>query len=234
MTRVGIAAESARDLPSLQHLTDRVLRRSSSNAELEWMGPEDSAWLDLHRAQRRARARGMRRYGHFNGEPAAADAMMFYAALWLFAEESQPPSAVIVARDLDDLPERQLGFTQAATERTWPFTSIGALANPEVEAWYIVAWRPESPQDKAALAAARQRLGFDPTLYPERLSSKREQDKRDAKRALRELCATGRSAEERWADAPLEQLRQAGERCGLSGFIADLERLFPPRSQAAP
>lgn len=51
-----------------------------------------------------------------------------------------------------------------------------ALPDPEMEAWKIAVFEPESTDEEARLAALRRDLGFDPTQQPERLLAVAEQD----------------------------------------------------------
>ena len=115
----------------------------------------------------------------------------------------------------------------------WPFRVVCGLADPEFEAWSVVAATPLGAEEEAAHTAARERLGFDPIAHPERLTSKRETDPRDAKRVLAELCATGRTAEQRWAEAPISGLRSRGASCGLTSFLDEVKEslvpMFDPR-----
>lgn len=116
---IGIAAESEGDTRIVQGLVDRMLieeiewvadtfeacRKPILDDGLSpcrsWRGVQGSAWLDLHRVSDLARKRGLRIYGRFDGEPGAEDARMHRAALLLFAEEDEPPKAVVIARDMD-------------------------------------------------------------------------------------------------------------------------------------
>ncbi|MGK4002750.1 hypothetical protein WMF31_09020 [Sorangium sp. So ce1036] len=151
--------------------------------------------------------------------------------LLLFAEEDEPPRAVVIARDLDGRPERAEGFAQAAADskRTWPFeVVVGALAEPEVEAWLVAAWDPEDDSERQRLAALCGELHFDPCAKPERLTSKNEADRKDAKRVLAALTATGRDAGARWADAPVERLESRGASCGLTRFVREVRQHLVP------
>lgn len=243
---LGVAAESVGDVRIVQTLVDRVLigeicwvaeTFEACRASMEdglascrsWRGVEGSGWLDLHRASDLARERGLRIYGSFAGDPGEADARMHRAALLLFAEEAEPPAAVVIARDLDRRSERAGGFAQAVAAGSWPFeVVIGALAEPEIEAWLIAAWIPEDDSERKRLAALRGELHFDPCAKPEQLTSKNEADRKDAKRVLAVLTTTGRDALARWEDVPLERLEAHGGACGLARFVREVrERLVP-------
>lgn len=235
MTPIGVAAESAGDTWIVQALVDRMLVEGIDWVEPEvlpfyrdWCGVMGAPWLDLHGAYRLARELGLRIYGHFDGAPGADDAHMHRAALLLFAEEDEPPKAVVIARDLDGEPDRARGFHQAVEAGIWPFVIAGALAQPEIEAWQIAAWDAEDEPERRRLAGLRGELGFDPCAQPERLTSKSQTDPGDAKRILEVLTTTGRDARARWADAPVARLESAGARCGLADFVRDVrDRVVP-------
>lgn len=243
---IGVAAESAGDARIVQRLADRMLVdgiawvketseacRGSMEDPLSpcrtWRGVEGSGWLDVHCASDLARERGLRIYGRFAGDPGEADARMHRAALVLFAEEAEPPAAVVIARDLDRHSERAEGFAQAVAAGSWPFEVVlGALPEPEIEAWLIAAWIPEDDSERKRLAALRGELHFDPCTKPEQLTSKNEADRKDAKRVLAVLTTTGRDALARWEDVPLERLEAHGGACGLARFVHEVrERLVP-------
>ncbi|XXX74102.1 hypothetical protein WMF30_41290 [Sorangium sp. So ce134] len=243
---VGIAAESAGDARLVQSLVDRMLVdgiawvketfeacRGSMADPLSpcrsWRGVEGSGWLDVHRASDLARERGLRIYGSFGGVPGEESARMHRAVLVLFAEEDDPPRAVVIAQDLDDRPERAKGFEQAVAAGSWPFEVVtGALPEPEIEAWLIAAWIPEDEPERRRLAALRGELGFDPCTKPERLTSKNEADRKDAKRVLGVLTSAGRGADARWADVPVERLETHGAACGLARFVREVRERFVP------
>lgn len=243
---IGIAAESVGDTRIIQKLVDRMLIdriawvketveacQGSMTDPLSpcrsWQGVEGFGWLDLHGAWKRARERGLRIYGSFEGERAEEDAQMHRAALLLFAEEVEPPVAVVIARDMDGRAERAEGFAQAVVAGSWPFDVVlGALPEPEIEAWLVAAWVPEDDSERQRLDALRRELHFDPCVQPERLTSKSEADRKDAKRVLAVLTTTGRDADARWADVLVEHLEASGAACGLARFVREVrEHLVP-------
>jgi hypothetical protein len=235
---VGIAAESAGDVRRIRGLVDRLLCEIAwiepevLDAYRRWVGLGTGQWLDLHEAWRLARDRRLPIYGHFSGLPGEVDAGMHRAVFLLFAEESPPPNAVIVSRDTDDVLERLGGWEQAKAGGEWPFVVIGALAQPEFEAWLIASWQPEGPDEVVRHAELSRLLGFDPVRNPERLSAGRRRDPRDAKRVLNRLVEGGRSADDRWADGPLEQLVRNGHTCGLAAFMASVREELAPLLEA--
>jgi hypothetical protein len=233
--RLGIAAESRGDAALVTALGDRLLQHRvewARDQELEhirsWVGTEGQPWFDVHGAFARARERRLPIYGSFGGEPGALDAQMHRAILLLFAEEDEVPAAVVVARDTDGEEDRRRGFEQAKTERNWPFQVIGALADPEIEAWSLAVWQPETEVEHTALATERQTLGFDPTQSPERLSAGRSHHKSNAKRVLGALTASGRPLRDRWAEVALDQVLAHPSSCGLSAFAQEFTAWVGP------
>jgi hypothetical protein len=232
LSRWGIAAESATDVELIRSLVDRVLVEQVDWLEPEllphnrgWVGPDPHPapdWLDVHSAWEVARDRKLPLYGHFMDGPGALEAKMFRAILLLFADLDEPPDVVVVGRDVDSKGERQRGLEQAVAERDWRFAVVGALAQPEIEAWLIAAWEPADDAERAVLAELRQALGFDPVQKPERLSSGASHHPRDAKRTLSKLCARRPSESDHWLNTDVEALCQCGDSCGLSATIVEL------------
>lgn len=237
MTRVAVAAESLGDASWIQDLIDRVLVD-----EVEWLDPEQLQYLrayphelqlDLHHAFEQARAKGLPVRGHFDGEPGASDAQMFRAVLALMADEEEPPDAAVLSRDVDNDPERRRGLEQARAAAEWPFAVLGALANPELEAWQVATFQPESDDEREVLKTLRKELGFQPHKHPERLTSTNNAGPKDAKRVRRTLFAH-RDAREAWLLAPLARLVERGGDCGLTDFIAEALHALPPLLGAPP
>lgn len=229
--RLGVAGESEQDVLLITGLADRLLTQTvpwiepeEIDAYRQWVGTANEAWLYVGRAFERARAERLPIYGYFRGEPGALDAQMHRAVLHLFANKGPRPAAVVIARDVDGKAERIIGFEQARSDRDWPFAIVGALAQPEVEAWLISAWIPRTPDEQDVLDQARRDLGFDPTSASHLLTSKRATDKKDAKRILDLLSDQDRSAaEECWRTADIERLRQNGRENGLTRFLTETE-----------
>lgn len=229
MIILGIAAESRSDAALITAFVDRLI-----SAQVEWIEPElldafrqwrglqGENWLDLHEAFRRARAQGLPVYGHFGGEAGAADAQMHRAVLSLFADEEERPSAVVVARDMDGDANRFKGWQQAVEMKFWPFICLGALCDPEIEAWLVAAWAPDADDEMRRFLALKRDLAFDPTEYPERLTAKHITDLKDAKRVLGILTQTGRDAESRFVSVSWDDLARRGARCGLSRFLYEV------------
>lgn len=235
MIRLGIAAESPGDAKLITALVDRVFLEEHDwvtddtlDEHRVWVGLGRESFLDVHRARRDATARRLPVHGHFGGEPREADAKMFRSVLLLFLFEDTPPDVVVVSRDIDGDEDRARGFEQAVAHKAWPFVVVPALARPEIEAFELLSWRPESEAETKALAAARQRLPFCPTKAPERLTSKKPTNPKDAKTVKLSLCDDDERWEEAWKRADLRELQEAGEGCGLARLLRDARKALNP------
>lgn len=230
--RLGVAAESARDAEWVSALADRVLveapcwiQEEDLNHLRRWCGLEQSAFLDLHRVKALARERGIKSFGSFGEAP---EALFFRKVLRLFASEAQPPELVVMSRDTDKTPDKRLGLTQAIEGRDWPFQVLSALATPELEAWHLAAFVPQTPAELAAHRALRQKHGFDPCTQSHKLTSGKKRDPKDCKVTLSALQVHGDDREERWASLPLQLLCDRGKDCGLASYlIAVQDQLLP-------
>jgi hypothetical protein len=242
MLRLGIAAESHRDATTACALGDRVLVESAewADGQLEivrvWTGLGSAPFFDLHLAHREAKRRGVATHGHFRDGPGFLDAQSIRNTLNVFADDAADNgdfAVVVIARDTDGDPERLQGFEQAAAEGDWGFVPVGAIAHPELEAWLLAAFVPETPDEQAKLAEVRQSLGFDPTLSAAELKSGRETAKRDAKRILA-LLVSPDDAHERLLAQPLDQLRARGGPSGLTAYLNTLRAALSPHLGAHP
>ena len=245
MIRLGIAAESEDDATLITGLVDRVLldehdwvTDDTLDDHRVWNGLaiEDGLrfepYLDVHRARREATSRRLPNHGHFNGEPREADAKMFRSVLLLFLAEDTLPDVVVVSRDIDGDEDRARGFEQALTLKPWPFKVVAALARPEIEAFELLAWRPQSDAERSALAAARQRLPFCPTRSPQHLTSKKQTDPKDAKAIKALLCEDADRWKESWRSADLHELQEVGEECGLGRLLREARQHLRPSAMS--
>lgn len=235
MRRLGIAAESKGDAALITGLVDRVLLDEHdwvTDDTLDhyrvWCGLGFEPFLDLHRAKDEAKERRLPIHGHFGGKPREADAKMFRAVLLLFYFEENRPEVVVISRDLDGDEDRAKGFEQAVDDQDWPFKVVPALARPEIEGFELLAWCPQTDAERSALAAARERLRFCPTRSPERLTSKKPTDPKDAKAIKQSLCDDDDRWEEAWKRADLRALQEAGEGCGLARLLREAREALNP------
>jgi hypothetical protein len=101
-----------------------------------------------------------------------------------------------------------------------------ALPHPEIEAWLLAGFEPETDAGREALAEERQALGFDPREHASRLNPKRtstpegKEVKTSTKRILDKLTSQdGAPVERCWREAPFERLRSRGAATGLLDFF---------------
>lgn len=233
--RIGFAAEGPTDVRVGPGLGDKVIQHGRDWIAEEllssyrvWAGLEGEPFFDLHLAMRRARDAGLRVHGHIGGLPRSADAGMCLAVLRLFADlpAEQRPQLVVILRDLDQQSDdRRQGALQAKSAYDWPFDVVFAHPDPEIEAWILVGWVPRDEQEHRRLASLRAELGHDPTTAPERLTASTHGARRDIKRVLDGLDVAG-DAEQRLFAQTLEVLRERGQTCGLTDYLARLAEVF--------
>ncbi|MBM4060799.1 MAG: hypothetical protein FJ265_06855 [Planctomycetes bacterium] len=191
----------------------------------EWLEFDGRGWLPWKKVAELCTARFGRNFrlsGRFDGRPGAADALAVRKVLAYLQALDRKPDVVVLARDVDGT-ERRAGFQQALEEPRAvqrPFQVVLALAEPEVEAWFIAVWRPDSEDAARRHEHLRGELGFDPVTGSHRLSSTSD-GKRDAKRVLGLLTTGGRPAEQLFASCSLDELRSAGGENGLAAFVDD-------------
>lgn len=101
---------------------------------------------------------------------------------------------------------------------------------PEAEAWVCAGFLATNDQETAALDALRQRVSFDPTTQPHRLTGGTKTEPNDAKRALRELVADKYSprAQRCWSDTALDVLARNGQHAGVPQFLNALRNFMVP------
>ncbi|MEX1366540.1 MAG: hypothetical protein AB1Z98_25675 [Nannocystaceae bacterium] len=230
---IGLVVEAAADEQTARILTDRVLVASrdwvdeptlEALRQFRGIGPgsEATLWKEVRGL---AREHGVRKHGHFSGEPGAPDAQAARRALILFHKLGMP-DAVVLVRDADAQPQRRRGLSQARGESPHSSRVAVGVAIPEREAWVLAGFEPRDDDEVQALAHERRRLGFDPSDQPERLGG---DGKRSAKTALRNLSGGNRDRERECLDrTPLESLRRRGARCGLSELLDELRTRVVP------
>ena len=238
MLRLGITAESHGDAELVSGVGDAVAIETADWLEGQpeafraWRGLGDEAFLDIHAATKLARERGVRILGHFQDGPGKLDAQLYRNVFALFADE-EVAGVVVVAHDTDEEPERIEAFKQAAGDRHWGFAAVHACAHPEIEAWLLAAFIPQDEDERAALAALKQELGFDPTLEADQLKAGVETAKRNAKRILAILC-DHHEARERLLATALDVLRERGVPSRLTAFLTDFRAAIAPHLGAGP
>lgn len=231
-----VFCEARGDAEIAQSLADRVVREAVSGGEgvathLRWRGDRHPVgagdvwfvkWTALKPRSRRLKVHG--RYGGPNkGEYVQARKALMWSAL-----EHPEVEAVILMRD-DDGFARRADFEAARDAADGARAVVIALAEPEQEAWCLVAFDPADAAERARFEALRARLGGHPHAVAHTLSPKRDDHPKGTKRALAELCDGERArAVEGLSAIPLETLRGRGAAVGLAAYLDDLvARLVP-------
>ncbi len=139
----------------------------------------------------------------------------------------------MLIRDDDRQTERRLGLERArkfAQEKLREFkTVILGLAHPKRECWVLAGFDPRNEEETRLLGEVRQELGFNPCTAAEQLTATGDQDKKSAKRVLRELMRDDKNRQaECWTSTSLEILHQRGQQTGLADYLGELRSLLAP------
>jgi hypothetical protein len=244
-----LLCEGTADEVDLKALTVRVLHEAHlwmiGLDELEdplpaWLEYEPGRaflrWSDIDRACERYKVPPVQRLGRGLGYRAAYRALLLLSALPSLNLPSEGVRVVMV-HDSDRVKGWRESLEQARADWLEAIRADRAdganvavalgVAHPEHEAWVLAAFEPQGPEEEARLGELRRRLSFDPTVRGERLSSGRENDPNDAKKALRELCPDDDRRRALLRDAPLERLHSRGEATGLRAFLDELRKHVP-------
>lgn len=235
---IGLVVEGPDDARTIPSLTDRALTDALPGLEgqmdrVRAFGGLDEArpflaWsgVDVEAGKRRV----PRRHGHFGGEPGIEDARTAWYALQCFVGRDPRPVAVVLVRDSDGKQDARLkGLEQARRDRDWPFPVLVGVAHPMRECWVLAAFIPRTRAEKAALAALRKELGFDPTVRSERLDASTDTAKKSPKRVLARLtCGADEREAACWTDTALVHLHERGTDNGLSSFLDEIEERLVP------
>lgn len=244
--KLVVFCEAPADFRTAAGLIDRVLREHGPQwvADMlehhpegirEWVGDgQGRTFFDVHRLSDYVKQHDVRvPFGHFDGKPGAADAMMARTIFWLARRMGiAERAAIVIVRDMDDQgDERRTGLGQARDEalRWASFKIVLGCADPMREAWVLAGFGPESDEERTRLADVRKDLGFHPCENAHELGAKDEQAKRSAKRVLRVLTGDDHEREARcWTEAPLDRVRDRGEKSGLRAFLVEVkDQLLP-------
>jgi hypothetical protein len=239
--RIAIAAESGADVRMIQEQVERLAQARRGRfgtpgpkPQIAWGQDQRQDWVSLHHVPGLARELGIPLRGDFDNADDALETGLYRAALLIFALTEPAADAVILSRDLDGEPRRQAGVARAIAERPWPFAVVAALPQPEIEAWLLVAWHPDSAGAHARHQAVCRRIGFDPLDAPERLTSTSRTSHRDAKQILHELQGTPRPPRRLPAPTHLRDLPESWTRCGLTAWLRDACRVLVPLALGLP
>ena len=153
---------------------------------------------------------------------------MVRAVLIAFGAMADCPQAVILVRDLD---RRKMaikeGFNQVRAGYSWPFEVVFAFPNPEVEAWDILGFQPQTDNERYRLAKLIKALSFDPRKEPLRMTSRSSGSATDAKRIWEHLTEGDRERIEQCLSTSLDVLRSRGADCGLAAFLQEVHERLP-------
>lgn len=228
----AVIHEAEADFHTATELADRVLIEA-----IDWLDEhlvaDQREWIGMVPVDRRltwkaipqlAREIGIKAHGHFDGEPGEADAAAARRAILYLKETIPDVHAILLVRDQDDQPERQIGLEQARNQDHGGTVIVIGLAVVEREAWVISGFDPQDEGETARLASERQTLGFDPRHRSHELTAcKDDQATRSPKRVLRQLSGDNRSRERHcWTNTPLERLRERGRENGLAAYLSEV------------
>jgi len=236
MIRLLVAAEDATGDRIARHVADLRMQQIDWVADSglenvrEWTAFGDQPWLairrvrDLFRERCRGSFFGMR--GSFGREQGAEDTVSM-RKLFLVVQETAAPDILIVARDVDGTDRRE-GFDRARRSGGWSFDIVGALAQPEAEAWLICTWAPHDELGQRCLAELRQELGFDPVAESHRLTST-SPSRKDAKDIRGRFDAVGPDTASVFEASDVATQRQRGAQNGLASYLRELDQKVAPR-----
>lgn len=235
---IGVACEDGGHFRAVTCLIDQ--RCLAAHAWLDgvledcrkWCGgTAENGWLKLSSTRakntepREVGGRTFKRHGHIDGQPLKEGAAMWRRVLDLFLGLESRPDVVVLVRD-SDRGDPKPGIVQVREGIPWPFPVVMAVPHPEVEAWFVSGFEPQSANEKAQLDRLKKDLSFDPTTQSHRLTSQPSDSPRDAKRVLSQLCATEERRDQCLTD--MNRLRDRGKKNGLAEFLDETdERIVP-------
>jgi hypothetical protein len=229
----GIAAESASDAARVSRLVDALLAR-----EVDWFGDQretlrrwrgvepHTEYFNVHGWGDALRARRLKVHGKFGG---GAEERQARAIVILFANAALPPHALVYCRDTDGDDDRRVAIRAAIEASPLGRPTAVACAHPELEAWLVAGFEPESDAERTRLATERATLGFDPVSRSHELSSTADVSKRDTKQVLARLLADDdHDRRERCATRALHEAASVGQHNGLDAFVSDVRAQLVP------
>lgn len=246
---IFLLAEAQADAETVTCIADRLLLQHAPSEEERECGL-NSTWLKTRREWKGLE--GETRFTKWTGIKELAKQhrirvlggggmdrdMLRKAVLVAERVRGENPRWMVVSRDLDTQhpEERRTSLEHIREEyRAQGWCIVLAVAAPFREAWVLHGFVPESSGEKSALKDERAKLGFDPTLSPEKLTAQNETAKQNAKRVLNTLLASARSRRDReqacLEQTPLTTLREKARHTGGSGlstFFDDFESVFLP------
>jgi hypothetical protein len=203
-----------------------------------WQGDEpDTTYLKWSSVKKRASSLRIRIHGYENRALGFENAEVRKVFTLVTRAGRERPAGLLLHRDTDGSEDRQEGYRTSVAAYQQAMSGEAnrvhlclALPHPEIEAWLLAGFEPETDAGREALAEERRALGFDPREQASRLNPKRtstpegEDVKKSTKRILEKLLSQdGASSERCWREAPLERLRDRGAATGLVKFFNALE-----------
>ncbi|MEM6646374.1 MAG: hypothetical protein AAF730_08980 [Bacteroidota bacterium] len=224
-----LIAEAPADAQIARELADRVLREDKDwlNAELldemrSWRGVDPTttftSWAGASKLPKAYT--GFRKRVVSDYDAVAAQRVLGH----LIAQAlKNPTDAVIFVRDLDkrEADQRKASLERVASKnKDITLRIVLALPRAKREAWVLNGFEPCSEEEKRALKAERQRLGFNPCTEAHQLDAQPDQAQKNAKRALHKLTGSAPTREAAcWQDTSLDTLRKRGEKTGLKAYL---------------
>lgn len=236
--RFVVVYEAPADFQLATELADRVLREKIDwleehllDTQRVWVKDESGTPLKWTSIRWLADKFNVKAYGHFGDQPGETDARIARRAIMLARRAFGDVSAIVLVRDMDDQPNREIGLRQAASDVGVGVPIVVGAANPERESWVLSGFLPATEAEENALQQARQDLGFNPVEQPQLLTAvKNDQAKKSPKRILNLLFAGDRDRESAcWRDTPLDRLRERGSGNGLRRYLLEVERVLVPQ-----
>ena len=109
--------------------------------------------------------------GKFRGEPGAPDALLARKTIVLLNSLNPQPQVLVVMRDIDKEPGRQIGWNQARDEYHGRPPLVLGIAIIKRENWILAGFRLRDHDEQLRLQEERQTLGYDPILHPDQPNS---------------------------------------------------------------
>ena len=236
--RFVVIGEARADFTTATELADRVLlervdwlEEATLGHQRNWVGETPRGYLLTWKSiPALARNLGIRVHGHFDGEPALADAQAARRAIAYVRHQLSPVAAILLIRDVDDQPERRDGLEQARAADSVACAIVIGIAIIERESWVVSGFQAQNAAETERLLAETQNLGWDPCLKSHALTAGKDDGAlRSPKRVLTSLVGTdGERQRACWMDTPLQTLRERGTENGLANYLAEIaNRLVP-------
>ena len=238
-----VIVEGMEDARTACDLADRVvveegphwLFPSERDAMRTWTGLQsDEDFTKWTEVKALAQKQNVRSLGHpKRGEPGGADLAQARKAIILHVlmkgEEEAP--VLLLVRDTDAERESRRDLEQARKQPRTPegLTVVIGVARPMREAWVLNGFDPVDENEEETLAELKRELGCDPRTDAHTLTASRSGAKRNPKRVLGELVASGSERERQcWTETDLAILQNRGAETGLATFLEEVEdRLIP-------